>query len=46
MDITSVERENRFIVPSQDLKLILTELSEIKVRQEDFLSKNYNKLKK
>lgn len=35
------DRENFFTVPPQDLKLILTELSEIEVRQENFLSKNY-----
>lgn len=40
------ERENRFTVPSQYLKLILTELSEIEVRQENVISKNYKKLKK
>lgn len=40
------ERENRFTVPSQDLKLILTELSKIEERQENFLSKNNKKLNK
>lgn len=37
---------NRFTVTFQDLKLILTELSEIEVRQENFILKNYKKLKK
>lgn len=40
------ERETRCTLPSQDLKLTSTELSEIEIRQEYFISKNYKKLKK